>query len=215
MTTSPSTSSAAGSRPAFRPPLQRRSRETWTRALDAGVEILEELGYDGFTIAEVCARAKIPPRAIYDRVDTKEGLFLAVYEHGITRVRQAEEVFDPGPDWTGLDPAASIERAVRALADVFLGDRRFLRAVILTSGSHAELRARGTTYAHELGEEFTGLLGQQTGRPPGQVRSIFTMVFSTLVIRVAYGPGFAAPAISDEEFVQALVQTVTRDLLAD
>ena len=70
-----------------RPPLQRRSREAWQRVLDAGVELLEEGGYPAFTIAAVCDRAQVAPRALYTRVDTKDALFLAVYEHGIARVR--------------------------------------------------------------------------------------------------------------------------------
>ncbi len=31
--------------------------------LDAGVALLEEAGYEGFTIAAVCERAQVPPRA--------------------------------------------------------------------------------------------------------------------------------------------------------
>ena len=44
-----------------RPPKQRRSREAWNRVLDAGVAILEEGGYDAFTIAAVCERAAVAP----------------------------------------------------------------------------------------------------------------------------------------------------------
>ena len=57
---------------AIRPPLQRRSREAWTRVLDAGVTLLEEGGYEAFTIAAVCASARVPPRAIYARAASKD-----------------------------------------------------------------------------------------------------------------------------------------------
>ena len=40
-----------------RPPKQQRSRQAWNRVLDAGVSILEDGGYDAFTIAAVCERA--------------------------------------------------------------------------------------------------------------------------------------------------------------
>ena len=40
-----------------RPPKQERSRAAWNRVLDAGVAILEDGGYDAFTIAAVCERA--------------------------------------------------------------------------------------------------------------------------------------------------------------
>lgn len=35
----------------IRPPRQERSRRAWDRVLDAGVALLEEAGYAGFTIA--------------------------------------------------------------------------------------------------------------------------------------------------------------------
>ena len=66
-----------------RPPKQQRSREAWNRVLDAGVAILEDGGYDAFTIAAVCERASVAPTAIYARTTSKDALFLAVYEHGI------------------------------------------------------------------------------------------------------------------------------------
>jgi AcrR family transcriptional regulator len=71
----------------IRPPRQERSRRVWDRVLDAGVAPLEEDGYEGFTIAAVCERAQVPPRAVYDRAPSKDALFPAVYEHGMARIR--------------------------------------------------------------------------------------------------------------------------------
>src|SRR5215470_10697855 len=76
----------AGASLQIRPPRQARTQQAWNRVLDSGVEILEEGGYDAFTIAAVCERAHVPPRALYDRVTSKDALFLAVYEHGMARV---------------------------------------------------------------------------------------------------------------------------------
>lgn len=87
MTSSTSADNGAGDPLAIRPPLQRRSREAWARVLDAGVALLAEGGYEAFTIAAVCDRAQVAPRAIYARTDSKDALFLAVYEHGLARVR--------------------------------------------------------------------------------------------------------------------------------
>jgi AcrR family transcriptional regulator len=56
---------------------QRRSREAWNRVLDADVELLETGGYETFTIAAVCDRAQVAPRALYERADSKDALFLA------------------------------------------------------------------------------------------------------------------------------------------
>ena len=94
-----------------RPPLQRRSREAWQRVLDAGVELLEEGGYPAFTIAAVCDRAQVAPRALYTRVDTKDALFLAVYEHGIARVRADHAALideSPGAGWPSAKSLARV-----------------------------------------------------------------------------------------------------------
>src|SRR5438309_4007748 len=89
-----------------REPRQQRSREAWERVLDAGVAILEDAGYEAFTIAAVCERARVAPPAIYARTSNKDALFLAVYEHGIARLRAEQSVFDDEARWVGLVPAA-------------------------------------------------------------------------------------------------------------
>src|SRR3546814_15039022 len=88
-----------------RAPRQQRTREQWRRILDAGVALLEEGGYDAFTIPALCDRAGVPPRALYARTDSKDALFLAVYEHGIARVTSDPEVFGATEHWDGPDDA--------------------------------------------------------------------------------------------------------------
>src|SRR3954447_19499462 len=95
-----------------RPPKQRRSREAWNRVLDAGVGILEDGGHDAFTIAAVCARARVAPTAIYARTTSKDALFLAVYEHGIAGLRAEQDVFADDTRWSGLDAAGLVRGAV-------------------------------------------------------------------------------------------------------
>ena len=82
---------------ALREPRQRRTREQWDRILDAGVRLLEEGGYEAFTIAALCERAEVPPRALYARAATKDALFLAVYERGMSRVLAGHQACSPSP----------------------------------------------------------------------------------------------------------------------
>src|ERR1700712_4085432 len=114
-----------------RPPKQQRSREAWNRVLDAGVAILEDDGYDAFTIASVCQRARVAPTAIYARTTSKDALFLAVYEHGISRLRAEQDVFGDEDRWAGLGPAALVRAAVAEMVRISFGHERFLRAVVL------------------------------------------------------------------------------------
>jgi AcrR family transcriptional regulator len=202
----------------IRPPLQQRSREAWTRVLDAGVSLLEQGGYEAFTIAAVCKRANVAPRAIYDRAASKDALFLAVYEHGIQRVRDENKKFTDDTRWRGLTAPELLGRAVRELAGIFHRHAAFLRPVMLISGMHPEIYRRGTRYSREVGDQFTTLLlraHKQIDQPDPTAASyaLFNTVFSALVLRTMYGPGFAAPADDDETFITALSTMACRYLL--
>lgn len=192
-----------------RPPLQKRSREAWSRVLDAGVAILEEGGYEAFTIAAVCERASVAPRALYERVDTKDALFLAVYEHGMAALVAEHSVFDDSPAWRRLSADQSVDRAVRELVGMFRRHEALLRSVVLISGVHREVSRRGGEYTRDLGDRFTARLverGAAAGArsPEREVRAAFEVAFSALVVRTAYGAGFSGGPASDRAFADGL-----------
>ncbi|MEW2395506.1 helix-turn-helix domain-containing protein [Streptomyces sp. NPDC046862] len=202
---------------AIRPPRQERTRQAWTRILDAGVAIIEEGGYEAFTIAAVCERAQVAPRAIYDRTTSKDALFLAVYEHGLSIIRADEEVFDRPERWAGLDARTLAEKAVAEVAGIFERHGAFLKPIVLLSGAHPEVYRRGRVYTARTADRFTALLlgvrDQIThSDPESAVRLCFSTVFASLVLRIAYGPGFAAPAVDTDAFTRHLAQTAVRYL---
>jgi AcrR family transcriptional regulator len=202
-----------------RPPKQRRSREAWRRVLDAGVAILEDGGYEAFTIAAVCEKAGVAPPAIYARTSTKDALFLAVYEHGIARMRDDQLVLLDAARWAGLAPDPLVRAAVAEMTGISLRHARFLRAVVLISAAHPEVRRRGSVYSTELGERFAAMVRPVHGLvthpdPEAAVRACFATLFAATIIRVAYGPGFATPPADDETFTADLGETAVRYLLA-
>jgi AcrR family transcriptional regulator len=200
-----------------RPPQQRRSRERWTRILDAGLELLEEGGFEAFTIAAVCQRALVPPRAIYARTASKDALFLAVYEHGMARVRADTGVLAEVERWSRCDARDRIRLAVSAVADVFDAHAAFLRAVVLVSGAHPEVARRGRAYAEELTETFAAVVLSGSGlrpvEPHAAVRMSFSTVFAALVMHTAYGPTFAWSGFDERAFVRHLGDLVADHLL--
>ena len=204
-----------------RPPLQRRSRETWARVLDAGLAVLEDGGYDGFTIAAVCERAQVAPTALYARTTSKDALFLAVYEHGIARLLADQEVFADDARWAGHAPVDLVRAAVAETVSIALRHERYLRAVVLVSATHAEVRRRGSRYSQALGEGFAEVVLRARDAirhddPEAAVRSCFGTVFATSMIRLAYGPGFATPVpVDDGAFTADLGETAVRYLLGD
>ena len=204
-----------------RPPKQQRSREAWNRVLDAGVAILEDGGYDAFTIAAVCERAAVAPTAIYARTTSKDALFLAVYEHGIAEMLAEQEVFTDDERWAGLSPAELIRSAVAEMVGISLRHQRFLGSIVLISAAHQEVARRGSRYAEDLGDGFTRVvLGARDAirhdDPERAARACFGTVFATTIIRVAYGPAFGTSSpVDDETFVADLGETAVRYLLAD
>jgi AcrR family transcriptional regulator len=157
---------------------------------------------------------------LVDGPGSKDALFLAVYEHGVARLRAGQEVFADEERWTGLAPADLVRAAVAETVRISLRQEHFLRAVVLASAAHAEVRRRGSRYSQELGERFAAVVlrGRDAIRhpdPEAAVRSCFGTVFATSMIRVAYGPDFATPApVDDDAFVADLGETAVRYLLA-
>jgi AcrR family transcriptional regulator len=187
---------------AVREPRQRRTREQWDRILDAGVQLLEDDGYEGFTIAALCARAGVAPPALYARAATKDALFLAVYERGMSRVLADHHVFAEPDRWHLETDPQRVEQAVRYLVQIFLDHAAFLRAVVLVSGAHPEVRRRGEAYRSAISELFTSVLTPLEPNPlhsdQGAAREFcFSLVFSAMVLRTAYGPGFGPAGDAD------------------
>jgi AcrR family transcriptional regulator len=203
--------------PTIRPPQQQRSRETWARVLDAGVAILQTGGYEAFTIAAVCEGAQVAPRVIYSRADSKDVLFLAVYEHGIARVRADQAVFGDEGRWEGLSADQLARDAVREVAMIFTRHAAFLRPVVLLSAAHSEVNRRGAQYVGELGDIFAARLLRASTQidhpdPEQAVRASFNTVFSTMALRVAYGPAFAFPGGDDDTLIDTMGTMVSRYL---
>ena len=74
-----------------RPPKQKRSQESLERVLAASIELLEEEGFDAFTIQDVSRRADVSVGAIYARFGNKESLLRAVHRHAMDTLRPEHE----------------------------------------------------------------------------------------------------------------------------
>ncbi|WP_225636622.1 TetR/AcrR family transcriptional regulator [Streptomyces solaniscabiei] len=204
---------------AIRPPRQERSRRAWARILDAGVALIEEGGYEAFTIAALCERAEVAPRAVYDRTTNKDALFLAVYEHGIARLLAEQNVYDVPDRSDSLDAEESVTWAVTELAALFQRHAAFLKPIVLLSGAHPEVYRRGREHVQHLADQFARAVLRVRADithddPETAVRLCFSTTFAALVLRVTYGADFAAPAADEAAFVRHLTQTATRYLLS-
>jgi AcrR family transcriptional regulator len=61
------------------------------RILAAAVEVVEELGYAGMTVAQVIGRAKVSRKTFYDLFADRQDCFMAVFDETIARTRALME----------------------------------------------------------------------------------------------------------------------------
>ena len=78
------------------PPQQERSRASFERVIQAATALLEEDGYDGFTLAEVSKRANVSIGSIYARVKSKDDLFYVIQDRYMTVTENRPRLQRPG-----------------------------------------------------------------------------------------------------------------------
>jgi AcrR family transcriptional regulator len=182
------------STPSVRPPQQRRSRDSYQRVLEAAHALLEENGFDGFTVQEVARRSGMSVGAIYERFGNKETLLRAVHARLMEWMTDAAETSAVGaaPHQGAVEAIAA---AVASVAQVMGANRKVLRAfmhlgavdeVISAAGSQSS-RAQCVSFKQAL----TPYLAEFTHSQPEVALDVaFRVTYSTLARQVMYGPVF-------------------------
>lgn len=185
--------------PSVRPPRQERTRETWQRVLDTGLELLIAGGWDALTVSEVCRRCGISAPSLYARVDGRAGLFLAVYDYGIAQVRatQTSNAVPAEP----LDVDQAVAAAAHGMLTTFRQHEGFLRAVILRASVDPELRERGALESRwAIAQAMENVPGE-----PSAVAAAGRVMFAESVLRIIYGEQFFTGSPDpDDRFVARL-----------
>ena len=116
----------AASEPTIRPPQQPRSRASLERVIAAGTKLLEEEGYEGFTLAKVSSLANVSIGSIYARVKSKDDLFHVIQDRFMSRTENQPGFTDVAA-WEHLPAEEMIVAAVREIGRVFQEDAPLLR----------------------------------------------------------------------------------------
>lgn len=206
---------------AIDPPQQQRSRDSWNRVLDAGVALLEEKGFEAFTIAAVCERAHVAAPSIYSRAANKDALLLAVYEHAHEAMVDSEkDLFEPLSRWTDLPLTELVRQVVVELATNFLTHSAFRRTVILRSGIDQSIYTHASEYATSMGRRFGAVLLTRRSEIPredveGAVDMCFRLLFAALTMYVTYGATFnSSRELTEEQLIAELADVAHRILLS-
>jgi AcrR family transcriptional regulator len=216
---------AARPRPApepelLRPPQQTRSRESLERVLAAGQQLLEEEGWEGFTVQEVSRRAKVSIGSIYARAPSKEALILAVYDRAVEEIaRENAEALTEDGAWEAMGTRELIVEAVREMGRQMLNHELILRRIMNRAPVDAVIRARGDAQIRRLGERWEELLRRRESEyrhpePDLAIEVAFRMVFATVARRVALGAQFGAPhEVPDQRLLDEVGRAVAAYLL--
>jgi AcrR family transcriptional regulator len=177
-----------------RPPKQKRSQESLERVLEASTSLLEEKGFEAFTIQDVSERADVSVGAIYARFGSKENLLRAVHRHAMESMRSAHDAVASSERPT--DSAREvIAAAVRTVADIFHGNEELLRAFMHLGAVDDEIARRGSENSIDLARQFEATVlhhGDEISHPDPEraVDVAFRMTYCTFARQVMYGPTF-------------------------
>ncbi len=203
----------------IRPPLQRRSQESLERVLQAGLEVLIDTGFEGFTLQEVSRRAGVSIGSIYARVPSREALLLAIHERAMQSMTQQEQQFERDSARDELTPSELVESLVRDLAEVMLSNASMLRVFMRQAPMNTAIWERGAESSHETARLFQAAFEQHREvlahpDPELAVDIAYRIVYCTISRRITHGPRFeSGREVSDEELVDELARAVAEYLL--
>ncbi len=165
-------------------PRQQVSEIQRARILAATVEVVEELGYAGMTVARVIGRAKVSRKTFYDLFADRQACFMVVCEEAIAQMRElVEEACPDRASWreslrSGLARLLAFLEEEPALARICLVEAQVAGTKVLERRAQVfdELAAfidRGRTVASAVREP-----------PPITAEALVGAVFAVLQARL-------------------------------
>jgi AcrR family transcriptional regulator len=178
-----------------RPPKQKRSQASLERVLDASLRLLEENGFEAFTIQDVSQRADVSVGAIYARFGSKESLLRTVHQHAMDAMQPEHDAVDAADAVETASTRDVVVAAVARVAAVFRGNEKLLGAFMHLGAIDAEISRRGSERSIDLARHFKATVlahGEDIPRsdPEAAVDIAFRMAYCTFARQVMYGPTF-------------------------
>ena len=204
----------------IRPPLQRRSQESLERVLQAGAELLLDVGYEGFTLQEVSRRSGVSIGSIYARAPNKEALMLAIYDREMAKVAEANERLRETAQLEDLRGRELIIALVELMARSTLEHADILRVFMYRALVDPEIWRRGSEGSSNLARAFEEALLEHKKElnhpdPELAIDVAFRFVYNTLVRRVSHGDKFESQRpLSEEDLIRELGEAAADYLLA-
>jgi AcrR family transcriptional regulator len=179
---------------AVQPPQQERSRASFERVIQAATSLLEEGGYDGFTLAEVSKRANVSIGSIYARVKSKDDLFYVIQDRYMT-VSENRPRLQDADLWSDLDAHAAIVGIVDEIGELFKLNERLLRVFMHRGIVDDVVAARSSSSISQFHDEIVAILLTKRDEivhedPELAIDVAFRMAWGTLARQIMYWPTF-------------------------
>ncbi|MFZ0091823.1 MAG: TetR/AcrR family transcriptional regulator [Solirubrobacteraceae bacterium] len=204
--------------PLIRPPLQRRSQQSLERVLQAGLEVLQQEGFDGFTLQEVSRRAGVSIGSIYARVPSREALIMAIYERAMAWTEEQAPIVRAAVR-ADLTPRERIEAIVTEMASTMLDHGEILRVFMRVAPMNPDIWQRGAEKSQATAKTFERAILEHRGDlghpdPDLAIDVVFRMVYNTIARRITHGPKFESTRpLGDKRLVRELARASADYLL--
>lgn len=199
----------------YKPPRQRRSRESLEKILDAAESLIRERGFDDMTIADVVQRSESSVGSLYARFSNKLGLLKGVQLRYHTRVQ--DDIFAAFSD--GHSRAESLEEAVsrivRVLCAHVLNEPELFRAFVLQAVFDPGVRAQGERTNSQRRDKVVEVLLSHRSEichpdPALAAWWFYSVCMALLRERITFGEAAQlSGGFSDETLVAELTRTAT------
>jgi AcrR family transcriptional regulator len=128
-----------------------------THILAIAARVIRERGFDATSLRDIAARAHIPLSSIYYHFQTKDDLFVAVYEEGVERLRRAvtDAIAGANDPWERLQGACAMHLHNLCGNDDFMAVSVPTRAPQLANAARERVQQQSDRYERLL----TDLIG--------------------------------------------------------
>jgi len=203
--------------PAISPPRQRRSRESFERVLRAAGELLEDNGFEGFTIQQVAEHSGVSVGAIYARFSNKETLVHAVHARLMESMGAGDRAVATAGD--AADLTETIKLAIARVTSNYKEHQRALRVFMHLGAVDDYIASHGSIASIALSRAFEqAILAHRAeirhSDPELAADIAFRMVYSVLSRQVMYGTQFESDRPVDWNILERELAAACRAYLA-
>lgn len=167
-----------------RAPKQNRSHASFERVLDAATALLQERGYEDFTLNEVSRRSGVSIGSIYGRVDSKDALIRTVQTRSLTMIDEKERWVTDPVRWQGYGLDRLVPAVLAEFGEFLKENSPLLRAFMARAPMDPVIAQTGKRSHEVMAVRFETLLLSRRNEinhpePERAVHACFTMAYAS------------------------------------